>query len=48
MIIDGIPDDGVMPSAVKVHSSATMVAISSARTPAPDSQLSTIRMRRTT
>ena len=37
---------GVMPSAVKVHSSATMVAISRARIAAPDSQLSTIRMRR--
>ncbi len=39
------PNASVMPSAVKVHWLATMVAVSSARIAAPDSQLRTMRMR---
>ena len=37
-----------MPSALNVHCSATMVAISSVRMAAPPSQLKTIRMRSAT
>ena len=45
VIIGRISEDGGMPSAVNVHCSATIVAISSVSMAPPNSQLRTIRMR---